>query len=181
MKRALVITFFLSIIMPTYAQSFIKYCKNSLTAISMGYAYQNKIDVWNGSKGNLIFEGDLINLKFIYISNMASASVGENKYGKGELSDKLEYNNYMFGYDINILRRPKSSFFITPLIGLSNTKSFYDDKYYKKIVYKDSQSYTCYGGELSCILYQNLKLSFIKTNHYTGISIGLAVTPDFFD
>jgi len=74
MKRTIVITFFLSIIIPTYAQSFIKYCKNSLTAISMGYAYQNKIDVWNGSKGNLIFEGDLINLKFIYMSNMASAA-----------------------------------------------------------------------------------------------------------
>ena len=113
MKKVFAVTFLLLIVMPTYSQSFINYCKKSLTSISMGYAYQNKIDVWNGSKGNLILEADLINLKFIYMSNMASASVGENKYGKGELSDKLEFNNYMFGYDINIIRRTKSSFFIT--------------------------------------------------------------------
>lgn len=99
-----------------------------------------------------------------YLLNMSfpiDGTVGENSYGKGDLTDNLSGISMNAGYEFC----PAKYFYIYPLVGFASRANKYSDLYYGEVATGKSRAYFLYGAMM------RYKAIYLRGNN-DGVSLG---------
>ena len=150
--KLLLIVILLLYVTPSYGQ-LKKWFNDSVTRFAVGMNFGN-LELQENKHFSMGVYANVFGFTMTAEGITDASSIGEHQYGMGHVSDKPDYYEYLFGYQIPIFSNVHKKnagmvVSVTPLFGSVTEAYYYTDLYYGQAVRANDSSRYSYGGMLS--------------------------------